>query len=78
MFDYEDANDEEIDGYNTVDLLTSVRLPVGSMQLGVTNLFNEDYETLWSQRADVFYGLTNLTEFRGQGRTYSVNYNVKF
>ncbi|MEL0660110.1 TonB-dependent receptor [Psychromonas arctica] len=78
LFDYEDANDEEIDGYNTVDLLTSVRLPVGSMQLGVTNLFNEDYETLWSQRADVFYGLTNLTDFKGQGRTYSVNYNVKF
>jgi len=78
LFDYEDGDDESIDGYNTVDLLTSVRLPVGSMQFGVTNLFNEDYETLWSQRADVFYGLTNLTEYRGQGRTYSVNYNVKF
>ena len=67
MFDYTDADNETLDGYNTVDLLTGIRLPVGSVQLGITNLLNTDYETLWSQRADIYYGLTNLTEYKGQG-----------
>lgn len=78
MFDYEDADDNELEGYNTVDLLTNVRLPLGDLQVGVTNLFNTEYQTLWSQRSDVFYGLPNLTNFQGQGRTYSLNYNVEF
>jgi len=78
MFDYEDADDNELEGYNTVDLLTNVRLPLGNLQVGITNLFNTEYQTLWSQRSDVFYGLPNLTNYQGQGRTYSLNYNVEF
>lgn len=78
LFNYDDADGETLDGYNTVDLLTAVRLPVGDLHFGITNLLNTDYETLWSQRADVFYGLTNLTEYKGQGRTYSVNYSLNF
>ncbi|MEI6897322.1 MAG: TonB-dependent receptor [Psychromonas sp.] len=78
MFDYKDADSERLDGYNTVDLLSGIQLPTGQLQFGITNLLNTDYETLWSQRADVFYGLTNLTEYKGQGRTYSVNYSAEF
>ena len=53
MFDYEDADDNKLEGYNTVDLLTNVRLPLGNLQVGITNLFNTEYQTLWSQRSDV-------------------------
>jgi len=78
MFSYTDDNDAKLYSYNTVDLLTGVRLPVGAVQFGITNLLNTDYDTLWSQRAQEIYGLANLSTFKGQGRTYSVNYSVEF
>lgn len=81
MFDYTDADDNDLEGYNTVDLLAGVQLPVGKLQFGITNLLNTEYQTLWSQRAVYYYGGSvneNLFNFEGQGRTYSVNYNVKF
>ena len=81
MFDYTDGDDNDLDGYNTVDLLAGVHLPVGNLQFGITNLLNTEYQTLWSQRAVYYYGGSvneNLFNFEGQGRTYSVNYNVKF
>ena len=82
MFNYEDASGGELDGYNTIDLLSGISLPVGKLQLGITNLFNTEYDTLWSQRAqDTYSGLianTSLLKFQGQGRTYSVNYSVEF
>ena len=82
MFNYDDASGSKLDGYNTVDLLSGIRLPVGNFQLGVTNLLNTEYDTLWSQRAqDTYSSLianTSLLKFEGQGRTYSINYNVEF
>lgn len=81
MFDYTDADDNDLEGYNTVDLLAGVQLPVGKLQFGITNLLNTEYQTLWSQRAVYYYGGSvneNLFNYEGQGRTYSVNYNVKF
>jgi len=72
------TSDSKIESYNTVDLLTGFRLPVGALQIGITNLLNRDYETLWSQRAQAIYGLKNLSTFNGQGRTYSVNYSFDF
>jgi len=83
MFNYTDADNNELEGYNTVDLLTSIALPVGKISLGITNLFNTEYQTLWAQRATHIYTATsgvneNLFNFEGQGRTYSANYSVKF
>jgi len=78
MFSYEDDNKAKLHSYNTVDLLTGIRLPVGALQFGITNLLNTNYETLWSQRAQEIYGVANLSKFKGQGRTYSVNYSVEF
>jgi len=81
MLDYKDGDDNKLEGYNTVDLLTGIRLPVGSLSLGITNLLNSEYQTLWSQRATYYYGgsvNSNLFNFEGQGRTYSANYSVKF
>ncbi len=78
MFNYEDSNNDKLEGYNTVDLLTGVTLPVGALQVGISNLLNTDYETLWSQRAQKLYGVANVSTFKGQGRTYAVNYSVEF
>lgn len=81
MFTYEDDNKDKLNGYNTVDLLTGFRLPVGALQIGITNLLNRDYETLWSQRSQALYSVVpnaSLTKFNGQGRTYSVNYSFDF
>lgn len=82
MFSYEDSADNKLEGYNTVDLLTGVALPVGALQFGITNLLNTEYDTLWSQRAQSTYSSlianTSLVKFQGQGRTYSVNYSVEF
>jgi len=83
MFDYTDADDYKLEGYNTVDLLMGIRVPVGKLQFGITNLFNTEYDTLWSQRATNLYAVAasaneNLFKFEGQGRTYSVNYSVEF
>lgn len=72
------TSDSKLESYNTVDLLTGFRLPVGALQFGITNLLNRDYETLWSQRSFELYGLKGLTSYKGQGRTYSVNYSFDF
>ena len=80
MVSYEDDDGNKLQSYNTVDLLTNFALPVGKLQVGITNLFNTDYETLWSQRAQILYTsvLADSNEFNGQSRTYSLNYNVEF
>ncbi|GIC76420.1 TonB-dependent receptor [Moritella sp. F3] len=83
MFDYTDAADYKLEGYNTVDLLMGIRVPVGKLQFGITNLLNTEYDTLWGQRATNLYTASsganeNLFKFQGQGRTYSANYSVEF
>ena len=79
--DLEDAADRELDGYTTYDLLIQQQLPVGELGLGVQNLTNKDYTTVWGQRAQLFYSAyapANTFDFRGRGRTYSLTYNVAF
>jgi len=46
-----------IDGYTTVDLLASARLSEkGTFNVGVANLFNESYDSVYSQQAVAYYG----------------------
>lgn len=82
MFDLTDDFDGELDGYTTVDLTTSVNLPVGSLGFGIQNLFDEDYTTVWGQRAQGFYspyyGPASVFDYKGQGRTYMLSYQVKY
>ena len=40
-----------LDGYNTVDFIGSYALPVGKLTFSIENLLNEDYVTVWGQRA---------------------------
>ncbi|MBW3695309.1 TonB-dependent receptor [Vibrio sp. T187] len=78
MFDYTDADQRELNGYTVFDLVGSYQLPVGSLGFGIKNLLNEDYVTVWSQRAKHWYGDSDMFEYKGRGRTYTLNYQVKF
>ena len=79
MFDYKDADDRELDGFTVVDFAGHYQLPVGSLGFGIKNLLNEDYYTTWSQRAQHWYsGSDALYQYKGRGRTYTLNYQVKF
>ena len=68
--------DQEIDGYTTVDVMASFELPVGTLSAGISNLFNEDYETVYSQWARQTYD--SLSAHKAEGRTYSLSYRVEY
>jgi outer membrane receptor protein involved in Fe transport len=51
VFDLSDASGNKLDGYNTVDFIGSYALPVGKLTFSIENLLNEDYVTIWGQRA---------------------------
>ncbi|KJY82129.1 aerobactin siderophore receptor iutA [Vibrio galatheae] len=81
MFDYEDASNNKLEGYTLFDLVGSYQLPVGSLGFGIQNLFDEDYTTAWGQRAQILYSAhyeAAAYDYKGRGRTYTVNYQVKF
>lgn len=46
---FQDGNGRKIEGYTTVDLLAGVALPVGKLEMGVYNLSDRNYETLYMQ-----------------------------
>ncbi|MFC4260606.1 TonB-dependent receptor [Marinobacter lacisalsi] len=77
-FDIEDDAGDEIDGYTTFDLMAARKLPLGRINVAVTNLLDEQYDTVWGQRAQLFYGYEELFDFKGQGRTYSLTYSVDY
>ncbi|WP_058911390.1 ferric aerobactin receptor IutA [Entomohabitans teleogrylli] len=81
-FDLSDAGGNKIDGYNTVDFIGSYQLPVGKLSFSIANLLDEDYTTVWGQRAPLFYsptyGSPALYDYKGRGRTFGVNYSLLF
>lgn len=80
--DAEDASGREIDGYTTLDLALSAETSVGKFSLGITNLLDKQYSTVWGQRATAFYSPTYgpeyLFDFQGRGRTYTLNWTVTY
>ena len=84
IFDYDDGEKvsrgkiikEEIDGYTIVDLIAGFRLPQGRLSVGVMNLFNKDYETVYSQWAKNTYGIMSSTP--AQGRTIGISYSIEY
>ncbi|MFL1405614.1 TonB-dependent receptor [Marinobacter sp. M1N3S26] len=77
-FDIDDDAGDEIEGYTTFDLMAARNLPLGRLNFAVTNLLDEQYDTVWGQRAQLFYGYEELFDFKGQGRTYSLTYSVDY
>ena len=82
VFDLSDASGNKLDGYNTVDFIGSYALPLGKLTLSIENLLNEDYVTVWGQRAPLLYsptyGSSSLYEYKGRGRTFGLNYALSF
>jgi len=65
---FKDGNGRDINGYTLVDLLGSVKLPVGRLEGGIYNLSNRTYQNLFAQaNARAPYA-------QAQGRTFSMSY----
>lgn len=67
-------DDLNFDGYTLVDTSVGYTLPIGKMNVSISNLLNEDYFTYYSQAAyanDSFY-------FKGRGRALTLAYGVDF
>ncbi len=82
VFNLKDASGNELDGYATVDLLASYRFgQAGTVSAGIQNVLGTDYTTIWSQRAQVFYGglmRPELFDWAGRGRTFSLSYSIDY
>lgn len=78
-FNLKDYQSLELKGFTTIDLLGSLKLPLGVLSAGVQNLFNRQYLTFWGQRAVIFYGApSQLYEYNGRGRTYMLSYSITY
>ena len=81
-FDIDDAQGNEIEGPTTFDLLGTQKLPAGELTLGINNIFDKQYTTVWGQRAQLFYepsiGTTAPFEFKGRSRTYTLSYSIEY
>ncbi|STD03744.1 Iron-regulated outer membrane proteins [Elizabethkingia anophelis] len=70
-----------IDAYDTADLMIGYKLPWGRFNLGIQNLFNTDYQTIWSKRSQILYGaygVPDLFYYKGRGRTFNLSYTFNF
>jgi iron complex outermembrane receptor protein len=80
-FDIEDNKDQKVDGVTLLDLQAERQLPAGQLNFAVSNLLDKHYQTVWGQRAQLFYGARFAYEpydFKGQGRTYTLTYSVDY
>lgn len=80
-FKLKDDINNEIDGYNTSDVMVGYKFNWGKFNLGIQNVFNTDYQTIWSKRSQVLYatyGLPELFNYKGRGRTFNVSYTFDF
>lgn len=77
-----DNDDSEIKGYNISDCSLSYNSDFGKFSLGIQNLFNADYQTIWSHRAEKLYGkslpVAGLFHYNGRGRTFNLSYVFEF
>ncbi len=80
-FKQEDELKNVVEGYNTSDLMMGYRFRFGKLNLGIQNLFNTDYQTIWSKRSQVLYssyGIPDLFNYKGRGRTFNLSYTFEF
>ncbi|MFP8893935.1 TonB-dependent receptor [Chryseobacterium sp. EZn1] len=80
-FKQKDELNNVVEGYNTSDLMIGYKFHFGKFNLGIQNLFNTDYQTIWSKRSQVLYstyGLPELFNYKGRGRTFNLSYTFEF
>ena len=85
---FEDAQDAAVDanvsaaaaskikGFAVVDALAHTKAFGGEINLGVYNLLNKDYRSVYSQEAASTYGA--VSSIPAQGTTYALGYTVKY
>lgn len=76
-----DEDGDRLEGYELVGLNGYYTLPVGQLNFGIQNLFDKDYQTIWSQKAQkVYNGLASpkMFDYAGVGRTFSLSYSATF
>lgn len=82
LFNLRDQQNNLIKGYNLSDLMLGYQLPVGRLNVGIQNLFNTYYQTVWSARAQILYGgavkLPEMFFYSGRGRTFTLSYALDF
>lgn len=66
----------KIKGYVTADLLGEFKLPKGKLDVGIYNLANTGYKTVFSQAAATTYG--DISSLDAAGRTYGLRYTVDY
>ena len=71
---FDDGVDEiPVDGYLVVDYISSIQVGPGTLEIGIENLFNNQYSTTTSQYIGSFDDTAN---FAARGRTLSFGYRV--
>ena len=71
---FEDGvEDGKISSFVTVDYISSIKIGQGELQIGIQNLFNNQYFPVYSQYFAPFFDSAN---YAGQGRTLSVGYRI--
>lgn len=83
MFSLKDDDNNKIKSYTLVDIFSSYNVANNhTINLGVENIFNTTYTTVWGERAKIAYGSsignTDLFDFKGRGRTFSLKYTYTF
>jgi len=70
-----DRDPQPIEGYLVVDYISSIQVGPGEIQIGIQNLFNNQYFPLRSQ---IPGGFSNVQNRAAPGRTFSLGYRVTF
>jgi iron complex outermembrane receptor protein len=71
----DDIDSSPVESYTVVDLISSIQIGPGSLNIGIENIFDNFYFPVESQ---VLGGTSNDNRRPGRGRTISFNYRVTF
>lgn len=66
----------EIKGFSTMDVIFNTKAGPGNLGLGVYNVWNNDYKSVYSQSVATVYG--PISSLPAQGRTYGLSYSLKY
>lgn len=71
----EEVDSQEVDSYAVFDFISSIEIGKGTLNLGVQNLFNNQYFTATSQLLRL---RTNESYTAAPGITFSAKYAIEF
>ncbi|PIG95268.1 TonB-dependent receptor [Gloeocapsopsis sp. IPPAS B-1203] len=71
----EEVEEFQIEGYTTLDFISSLQIGQGRLELGIENLLNQQYLPVSSQDGT---GIREIVREAARGRTISVRYAIEF